>query len=460
MSKPQAFLARSPMPVAAAELFAWHTREGAFQRLSPPWERTEVLEQGRSLAPGTRVVVRTHVGPVPQRLVAEHTEYVEGSHFQDRQVEGPFAEWVHTHRMVPDGERQSFLEDDIAYALPLGSLGSAVAGASVEKRIRRMFAYRHALTRADLERHAAFADRPRLEVAISGASGLLGQSLAPFLTTGGHRVRRLVRESGSVGTGKVRWDPARGELDLAALEGVDAVVHLAGAPISEGRWNPARKRLILESRQGPTRVLCEGLARLATRPRVLVSASAVGYYGDGGEATLDEESRSGTDFLAGVCREWEDATAPAREAGIRVVNLRIGVVLTSGGGALAKMLPAFQAGAGGRIGSGRQWMSWISLEDLVGMVHFALMREDVSGPLNATAPAPVRQEEFARTLGRVLHRPAVAPLPAFAVKALFGEMGEALLLGGARVMPARAGQLGFPFLHPELEACLRFTLGH
>ncbi|WNG39247.1 TIGR01777 family protein [Archangium violaceum] len=458
MGKSQLFEARSQMPVDAEAVFAWHAREGAFQRLTPPWEPVEVAEQqGDGIREGTRVVLRMHVGPVPLQWTARHTRYIPGSLFQDVQESGPFARWVHTHRMWDEAAGGTVLEDDVEYALPVGTLGRVLGGGYARHRLERMFAYRHAVTREDLRRHAAFAGHKPLTVAVSGASGLVGSTLVPFLTTGGHRVRRLVR--GQPGAGDIAWAPGQGEMDLIALEGVDAVVHLAGAPIAEGRWTPEYKALIRRSRIDGTRVLCESLARLARPPRVLVSASAIGFYGSRGDEVLTESSSSGEGFLADVTREWEAATAPAEQAGIRVVHLRLGTVLSARGGALAKMLPAFQAGGGGRIGGGQQWMSWVSLEDVIGLIHFALFSEAMRGPVNAVAPNPVRQEEFARELGRVLSRPALFPLPVTAVRTLFGEMGQETLLMSARIRPEVAERQGFTFLHPSLEQALRFTLG-
>jgi uncharacterized protein (TIGR01777 family) len=236
------------------------------------------------------------------------------------------------------------------------------------------------------------------------------------------------------------------------------VVHLAGENVAQ-KWTPEAKERILRSRSEGTRTLCEGLARMARKPRVLVCAVGAGFYGDRGEEVLTEASSTGEGFLAQVCREWEAATAPAREAGIRTVLLRIGVVLDPRGGALAKMLPPFLLGGGGRIGSGQQWFSWISLEDLLGLIQFALFTQQVEGPVNAVAPQPVRQEEFARTLGRVLSRPAVLPMPGVAIRTLFGEMGQETVLSGARIRPEVAERLGFPFIHPDVESALRFALG-
>jgi len=247
-------------------------------------------------------------------------------------------------------------------------------------------------------------------------------------------------------------------MDTAKLEGIEAVIHLAGESI-QGRWTPKKKARILESRYKGTRLLAEALGHLAKPPRVLVCASAIGYYGDRGDELLREESASGSGFLAQVCREWESATEPATKKGIRVVNLRFGVVLGAAGGALAQMLPPFKMGVGGRVGSGKQYMSWIALDDVVGAVEHALVTEGLRGPVNAVAPNPARNVEFTKALGRVLSRPTIFPLPAFVVKLAFGRMGEELLLASQRVEPARLAASGYKFRYPELEGALRRAVG-
>lgn len=305
--------------------------------------------------------------------------------------------------------------------------------------------------------HAAFRDRPRLTVAITGASGLIGSELSAFLTAGGHRVRPVVRRSPAT-PDEIQWRPSEGTIDAAAFEGIDAVAHLAGESIASGRWTAERKQRIRESRTQGTALLASTLISLRQPPRVFISSSAVGYYGDLGAEIATESTPAGTGFLADVCREWEAATSPASEAGIRTVILRTGVVLTAQGGALGKMLLPFRMGLGGRIGSGEQGFPWIAIDDIVGMYHQALMDESWVGPYNATAPEPPSQREFAAALAHVLHRPAFAPLPAFMVKLLFGEMGDALLLQGARAAPRRATEAGFRFRYPELQLALRHLL--
>jgi uncharacterized protein (TIGR01777 family) len=292
-----------------------------------------------------------------------------------------------------------------------------------------------------------------MQIAVSGASGLVGGCLVNELRSAGHRVVTLVRRASS-GAGEIHWDPARSELDPAAVEGIDAVVHLAGENIAGGRWSHDRKQAILESRVQGTSLLGRTLASLQRKPRVLVSASATGFYGNRGDEEVDENSPGGKGFLADVCREWEAATDTARDAGIRVVNLRIGMVLSAAGGALPRMLGPFKAGLGGVAGDGRQYISWIALEDLIGVILLAISDDRIAGPVNAVSPQPVTNREFVTTLARLIHRPSAVTLPAMAVKLMFGEMGQALLLEGHRVRPATLITRGFAFRFPDIESAL------
>jgi len=296
-----------------------------------------------------------------------------------------------------------------------------------------------------------------LHVAVTGASGLIGSALTRRLMADGHRVSPLVRRP--AGPGEISWDPASGRLESKDLEGLDAVVHLAGESVGV-RWTASRKARIRESRVRGTRLLTEALARTSRHPAVLVSASAIGIYGDRGDEILTESSApaAGDDFLASVTRDWENAADSARAAGIRVVHPRFGVVLSPAGGALAKMLWPFRLGLGGRIGSGAQWMSWISIDDVAGALLHLIRTASLSGPVNLTAPAPVRNRDFTRALGRVLSRPAVLPVPAAALRLVLGEMADAALLASARVRPDRLIGSGYQFVHPDLDTALRQML--
>jgi uncharacterized protein (TIGR01777 family) len=294
-------------------------------------------------------------------------------------------------------------------------------------------------------------------IVITGATGLIGSALVPTLTSRGYDVRRVTRSAHVTRAGDIRWDPDNGILDPAALEGATAIIHLAGEPVA-ARWTTERRRRIRESRVKGTRLLAETLARLRNRPAILISMSAVGYYGDRGDELLTEESSSGDDFLSEVGREWENAANPAREAGIRVVHPRMGIVLARRGGALGRMLPFFRFGLGGRLGNGRQWMSWIALTDVVTAMLHVIATPALAGAVNFVAPNPVRNAEFAKTLGEVLHRPAIIPAPAFALRIIFGEMARVTILASQRVQPQRLLASGFRFPHEHVDDALRHEL--
>ncbi len=297
-----------------------------------------------------------------------------------------------------------------------------------------------------------------MKTLLTGSSGLIGSALILKLVQQGHSVIRLVRRRPVAQGTEVFWDPEVGNLDRKSLEGVEAVVHLAGENIAGGRWTREKKGKILESRVQGTRLLSEALAQLKTPPKVMVCASATGYYGDRCGDVLHEESDAGTGFLANVCLEWERSAEPARHKGIRVVSTRFGIVLSPKGGALQKMLLPFRMGVGGVIGSGRQYWSWISLDDVVGVILHTLFNETLQGPVNGVSPQPVTNREFTKTLGRVLRRPTIFPLPGFVARLVLGEMADALLLTSARVEPRKLLASGYRFLHPDLEGALRHLL--
>lgn len=440
------------MPVDAGALHDWHARPGAFERLSPPWQRVALERAPRGLSAGTRVILRVRVGPFSRRWVAEHVEHAPGRAFRDVQREGPFRRFEHLHRFepAPGGSR---LVDEIAWELPGFPLGE-LAVPWVRASLRRAFAWRHRVTAFDLRCH--LGSRP-MRFIVSGSSGLVGSALVPFLTAGGHAVRRLVREGGAADDLACR--PERDELDARPLEGADVVVHLAGDPIAQGRWNAQKKARIRESRVRSTVLLARALAGLAAKPKALLCASAVGWYGNRGDEWLDERSALGAGWLADVCREWEAAASAAAAAGIRVVHLRFGVILSAQGGALQRMLPPFKLGVGGRLGSGRQWMSFVALDDALAAILKAAQDESLRGPVNVVAPEPVTNTQFTATLGRVLARPTALPMPAPAARLLFGEVADELLLASQRVRPRALADAGFQWGYPTLEGALRHLLG-
>jgi uncharacterized protein len=435
-----------------AEVFAWHTRPGAMRRLVPPWQPMKVVAEAESLADGRAVLGL----PGGLRWVARHDPagYDPPHRFVDvLSAEGPMSWparvigwWRHTHEFseAPGGTR---VYDHVDTTVPAAAL-------------RSTFVYRHRQLADDLAAHrdAAAAGATPMVVAVSGAFGLVGSALTAFLSTGGHQVIRLVRREAR-GEGERQWDPDRPALDL--LSGVDAVVHLAGTSIA-GRFTEAHKSAIRDSRIAPTRRLAEVAARADDGPRAFVSASAIGVYGfDRGDALLSEESVRGDGFLADVVADWEAATGPAAEAGLRVVTVRTGIVQSARGGTLRLMRPLFAAGLGGRLGSGRQWLSWIGLDDLLDVYYRALYDNRLAGPVNAVAPAPVRNADYTKALARVLHRPAVLPVPSLGPRLLLGERGaRELAEANQRVAPTKLETLGHRFRHPDIDDTLAHELGH
>jgi uncharacterized protein len=427
------------------EVFAWHTRPGAITRLMPPWQPVRVAQEAASVRDGVAVLAL----PGGLRWVAAHDPdgYAPPRQFADvlQPPLGSALHWRHTHMFAP-APAGTMVIDLVSTPVPAWAL-------------RPMFGYRHRQLAGDLAAHArarSVCPEP-LTIALTGSGGTIGSALAALLTTGGHRVIRLVRHAPG-DDGERRWRPDDPDPDL--LDGVDAVVHLAGASIG-GRFTPERKREIESSRIGPTRALATLAARSAGRLRVFVTASAVGFYGaDRGDAILTEQSVRGDGFLADVVTAWEDATGPAAAAGIRSVQVRTGIVQTPRGGVLRLLYPVFEAGLGGPIGDGRGWMPWIEIDDLLDVYLRAVTDPALSGPVNAVAPAPARNAEYARTLGRVLARPALIPVPALAPRLLLGDEGaRELAEASQRVQPGALSAVGHRFRYPSLDGALRHVLG-
>ena len=412
-----------------------------------------MVNRGDGIRDGSVVELAQRLGPLRLRWVAKHEA---GRVFRDRQESGPFATWEHLHQFLSNGGGSGVLTDHIEYQLPGGLIGCLFGGAHIQQKVETMFSYRHNTTHDDLTAHAKYKEAGTMHVAVTWATGLVGSTLVPLLTTGGHTVTKLVcREAAE---GEASWDP-NSTFDASSLDGIDAVVRPAGENIAASRWSDQVKEGIRGSRFEGTSNLCVSLAKMKSPPKVLICASAIGFYGDRCNEELTEESAAGSGFLAVVAQEWEAATQPARDDGIRVVNLRFGVILSPKDGAFAKMLLPFKLGGGGRVGSGEQYWSWISIDDAAGAIHHALMTDLLSGPVNAVAPNPVTNTEFTKTLSRVLRRPTGAPMPAFGARLALGEMADALPLASTRVGPQELARTGYTFRQPTLETALRHLLG-
>jgi uncharacterized protein (TIGR01777 family) len=428
------------------EVFAWHSRPGAVTRLMPPWQPVRVAREAPSVRDGQAVLLL----PGGLRWVAGHDPegYDPPRQFADVLLPplGAALRWRHTHKFAPAPAGGTEVTDVVSTPVPA-------------RLLRPMFAYRHGQLAGDLAAHARARDvcPEPLTVAITGASGLIGSALAALLSTGGHRVIRLVRRPPR-DDGERRWQPDDPAGDL--LAGVDALVHLAGAPIG-GRFTPRRKREVLSSRTGPTRALAALAGASPGRLRAFVTASAVGFYGaDRSDEVLAEDSGRGDGFLADVAAAWEEAAAPAAAAGIRSVQVRTGIVQTPGGGMLRLLYPLFEAGLGGPLGDGSGWQPWIEIDDLLDIYLRAVTDPALTGPVNAVAPGVVRNAEYARVLGRVLRRPAAIPVPAAGPRLLLGAEGaRELAEASQRVRPAALASAGHPFRYPELDGALRHVLG-
>jgi uncharacterized protein len=442
----------SALPHPATDALAYLSRETTFTRLLPPWERLRVVEQTDDAGGHGRIELRS--GALRHRRWRVE---IEGAGEARRlQATGPSIVCDYTQRVLPRRESECELIDHVECRLSADTLATFAAAGAVRRRLERLFAFRQARIRNDLDRHAVWAGRGPLTVAIAGAGGLVGAHLCDYLAGAGHRVLRLVRRPAAT-PDEIAWNPDQGTLDPAALEGVDAVVNLCGASLAT-IWTKRRKDALRDSRVRSTRTLAETMRSMERPPTVFVSASAVGFYGSRGDESLTEDCPAGRGFLADLCSEWEAAAQGPEAHGVRVVRLRFGLVLTASGGALATMLPVFRAGLGGRVGDGRQWWSWVALDDALGAVECAIHDDGLRGAVNVVAPGAVTNRDFTRLLARSLRRPALLEAPRSVVAAL-GGMPDEMLLASQRVVSARLRERGYRFAFPDLETALRFELG-
>jgi uncharacterized protein (TIGR01777 family) len=457
MKKGSTFSYTSIYPCSASQLHAWHGRPGALERLLPPWERTRVLSRKGGLDPGGEVELQLRLGMIPLRYVAHHIENIPGKMFRDIQAKGPFAQWSHSH-FFTDTEYGARLDDVVEYRLPGHNLLPGFVKRKVEKRLLQMFRHRERIIQADIRLHNTCSPQP-MRLLISGASGVLGRELVPLLTTGGHTVYRLVRRKPDPAQNEIFWDPDQNILSADQLPEVDGVIHLAGEYIGLYRWTEEKKKKVLDSRVRGTSLLARTLAGLDNKPKVFLSASAVGFYGNSGAQIVDENNPPGGDFISEICIQWEKATEAAQLAGIRTVCMRLGIGITPRGGALERILETSPFGFVRCFGSGEQYISWMSYDDIISAMLHCLVHTGLSGPVNIAAPQPATNREFMTLLAKITGRPLLLPVPEWFLGLIYGQMASEIVLSGCRVATKKLTESGFTFRHTSLQQALTLLLG-
>jgi hypothetical protein len=459
------------LDVPVEKLFSWHENPGAYERLTPSFDPVAVKQRKGGIDGGE---VHIKLPYVPLIWVAKHHSYKKNVQFMEDQGSGPFVgplpfwngSWHHQHLFQKDGKNSSILKDRIYYDFPMDPFGSLFGGWYTKKRLKQMFSYRRNITENDLYAQSKYKGKP-LDIAITGGSGVIGSELIPYLTTAGHKVENIVR--GRPKKGELSWNIQR--KIISSLEGKDAVVHLAGEPINKPLggvipvpWTEWKRKEILESRVKGTKLIAEHLASLSKKPKVLVCASAIGYYGDSGDKLLSEDSKKGTDYFSHVVNEWETAAKPAIDAGIRVVFLRLAPVMSPQGGALQVLSLPAMLGSSPPVSGGKQWWSWVAVDDAIGSIYHSIITKSLSGPVNIASPNPVRQKDWAAILakvfwGRLAKLTTLVPVPGFILKTFLGEFGDVLALSSIKANSSKLIDSGYKFRFNDLEECFRHLLG-
>jgi uncharacterized protein (TIGR01777 family) len=453
------FVKKTEFNCSKEELFNWHERDFALERLSPPFDPVEVIKkEGKGIDIGAKVALKMHIGIFPYTWKAKHTEYIQNEMFADIQTKGPFSFWKHTHIITPSDDDKAYLEDRIEYSLPFGFILNKLLKKKIESTLDVIFRYRHKILENDLLLHKESANSKK-SILIAGASGQVGSALIPFLSTGGHKVIRLVRTNKNLSENQLFWDPQKGVLDLSKAGKIDVVINLSGENIGEGRWTETKKKKIIDSRTLTTKLLVDEILKMEVPPEVMISASAIGFYGNTGETIVTEENEKGTDFISEVCELWEDAAKPVKKGGTRLVTARIGVVCSPLGGALEKLLTPAKIGFGGKLGNGKQHMSWISMDDILGTFNFFMTEKRCEGPFNLCTNESISNLNMVKLIGKVLKRPSFFTVPSFIIKILFGQMGDEIVLSNMRVKPEKLQNMGYQFIWEDFEAYLKFVLG-
>ncbi len=449
------------MPCDAEFLFNWHNSPGVFSRLLPGWEPLEVLSHPSELSGEKEVELKVTQGPVSFKWKLKHDSIKPPFSFEDYQVSGPFRYWRHKHEFKALSENSSELIENLSFQSPV--LNKLISNTLIKDKLKRLFDYRFRITESDIKNHYKYKEVKAMKILVTGSTGLVGKPLCDFLSSGGHDIHRLVR-SHLEQKNDILWQAPQNSIEEASvessqLEGFDVIIHLAGENIANKRWTKKQKDKIYNSRILSTKFLSKMISELEKPPETFICGSAIGFYGDRGDELLEESGDQDDSFLAKTCKDWEDATKAASEKGIRVVNARTGIVLDPKGGALAKMLPIFQLATGGILGNGKQWMSWITIDDMLGAFLHCIMNKEISGPVNFVSPIAVTNNDFTKVLAKVLNRPAIFPAPAFALKLALGEMADALLLSSTRVKAGVLEKTNYDFSFPDLEDALKHILG-
>lgn len=457
--QPEVFDKQSEIPASAKVVFAWHERPGAFYRLTPPWVSMKIPGKHVAIANGQISELIIKLGPFAITWKLAYQDYIPNEQFRDVMSSGPFAYWNHLHRVESIGSTKSHMIDHVEYVLPFGKLGRFFGRKWIQQFLLKMFNYRHRILTGDIADMHKYGNFKPLRILITGSSGLIGSALKPYLTAMGHQVICLVRQDSDPQFDRILWDPENNLIDVKYLEHLDAVIHLAGENLNGRRWNKKYKSKIYNSRVKGTNLLASTLKQLKHPPKVLITASAIGFYGNRHGEVVTEESLGGVGFLANLTKDWELETEQVRARGIRLVNLRFGVVLTPAGEALAKMLLPFQMGLGGTVGRGEQSLSWVAIDDVLGAIYHGISCKELDGPVNVVAPEPCTNQKLTKTLGAVLKRPTFFRIPKLILRILYGEVVNETLFVSTSAKPVKLQNTGYEFRFPKLEPALRHILG-
>lgn len=464
------FVKRVSIPCDVNTLFDYHTKNGALERLIPPWSGLSVVSQTGGINDDAISDFRIALGPIKTKWVSKHFGYIHNRQFQDEMIYGPFKKWVHTHSFIPEDTKQCIIEDKIKYTPKFGKLGSRIFKKKIHNYLNQLFMYRHRILVDDINLKKMKVEKGK-RILVTGSHGLIGSALIPLLTSvGEHRITRLTRglvdknkshhsDKNSVKSAEIiHWDLEAERVNHNNLENFDIVIHLAGENIF-GRWTETKKQRIRDSRIKSTSLLSESLSKLSHPPSLLICASAIGYYGNRPNETLTEDNSQGNGFLPDVCKQWEDSTKVAADAGIRVVNTRFGVVLSPKDGMLQKILPSFKLGLGISIGNKEQYFNWVSIEDVIKSIFYLIVSTSIRGPVNIVSPSAVTNMEFSNILKKIFNPRLSFSINPEITKMIFGQMSDELLSINSHVLPKRLLNDGYKFVNPDLEDTLRFLVG-